>query len=117
MARKNDPNSIRQRAFKLIARSTKKKREAVIDKLMTTFDIDLPYAATLYAAKRTIDKASGELVKTYVVRDEKEGKPTDPYVKEVYTYHPGADADLNVSSAISTYTQHLKNKIAKASQL
>ena len=117
MARKTDPNSVRQRAFTLLDKLTEIKREKVIDILKTTFDIGESYAATLYAAHRTINKENGTMVKVYSVRDIKDGKPVKPYLKVENTFNPAPDACLTAELAKAKYLQELESKKAKVKQL
>lgn len=117
MARKKDPNSVRQRAFKLLDKLTEIKREKVLDILMTTFDIGESYAGTLYAAHRTINKENGTMVKVYSVRDIKDGKPVKPYLKVENTFNPAPDACLTPELAKARYQLELENKLAVSSRL
>lgn len=117
MARKKDPNSVRQRAFILLDTMTDIKREFVISKLMTKFSIGESYAATLYAAHRTINKNNGTMVKVYSVRDIKDGKPVKPYLKVENTFTPEPDDCLSAELAKAQYALDLENKIAKAQSL
>jgi len=117
MARKADPNSVRQRAFNLLDNLTEVKRENAINVLKNTFEIGDSYAATLYAAHRTINKENGTMVKVYSVRDIKDGKPVKPYLKVENTFNPKPDACLTAELAKGKYLLALKDKIAKAKQL
>ena len=117
MARKKDPNSVRQKAFKLLDGLKGTKREMVIKKLKTKYSIGDAYAATLYAAHRTINKENGTMAQVYSVRDMKDGKPVNPYIKIENVFNPNADACLTAVLAKRRYELGLKNKIAKAKRL
>ena len=117
MARKKDPNSVRQRAFSMLDKLTEVKREKVIDILKEAFSIGDSYAATLYAAHRTINKENGTMVKVYSIRDMKDGKPVKPYLKVENTFNPEPDACLTAELAKAKYVADLKNKMAKAERL
>lgn len=117
MARKIDKNSVRQKAFKLLDKFTDTKREDVLAILKARFCIGDSYAATLYAAHRTINKENGTMAKVYIVRDIKDGKPVKPYLKIENTFNPEPDASLTRVLAIDKYMLRLKDKLAKAAQL
>lgn len=117
MARKKDPNSVRQRAFNMLDKLTEVKREKVIGILKETFNIGDSYAATLYAAHRTINKENGTMVKVYSIRDMKDGKAVKPYLKVENTFNPKPDACLTVELAKAKYIAGLKDKTAKAKRL
>jgi hypothetical protein len=117
MARKKDPNSVRQRAFSLLDENKGVKREFMVAKLMTKFNIGESYAATLYAAHRTINKENGEMAKVYTIKDIKDGKPVKPYLKVENTFNPEPHACLTPEQAKAKYELRLKNKIAIALQL
>ena len=117
MARKADPKSIRQKAFKLLDKLTEVKREDALLVLKSRFKIGEPYAATLYAAHRTINKENGVMAKVFSVRDIKDGKAVVPYLKVVNTFNPAADDCLTAELAKVKYRLRLQDKIAKASQL
>jgi len=84
---------------------------------MKLFEIGSSYAATLYAAHRTINKQNGTMIKVYSVRDIKDGKPVEPYLKVENTFTPAADACLTVENAKANYLQNLDKKITLASKL
>jgi len=117
MARKKDPNSVRQRAFKLLDKFTETKREDVLAVLKSRFNIGKSYAATLYAAHRTINKENGTMVKVYTIRDMKDGLPVRPYIKVENVFTPMPDACLTPELAKEKYKLNLQNKIATVEQL
>lgn len=117
MARKKDPSSVRQQAFKLLDALTEMERKDALAILKSRYSIGDSYAATLYAAHRTINKENGVMVKVYSVRDIKEGKPVKPYLKVESTFNPAPDACLTADLAKEKYRLNLENKITKASQL
>ena len=117
MARKNDPKSVRQRAFKLLDTMKRKKREDAIEILKTKFSIGDSYAATLYAAHRTINKESGVMIQVFSVRDIKDGKPVQPYMKTENVFNPTSDACLTPELAKEQYLVQLATKQVKALQL
>ena len=61
MARKPDPNSVRQRAFNMLDNMTNVKREKALDVLKQAFGIGDSYAATLHAAPRAARDGIGAL--------------------------------------------------------
>jgi len=117
MARKKDPSSIRQRAFNMLDNMKNVKRENALKALMAAFGIGESYAATLHAAHRTINKETGVMVKVYSVRDVKDGKPCEPYLKEENTFMPDDNAALSPEEAVEQYQKILENKIEIAAQL
>ena len=117
MARKADPNSVRQRAFNMLDNMKNVKRENALNALKAAFGIGDSYAATLYAAHREINKENGTMVKVYTVRDIKDGKPVKPYLKVENTFNPAPDACLTPELAKERYRLQLENKIAVSSNL
>jgi hypothetical protein len=117
MARKKDPNSVRQQAFRLLDKFTDTKREDVLAVLKARYNIGDSYAATLYAAHRTIHKENGTMAKVYSIRDVRDGKPVKPYLKVENTFNPAPDACLTPELAKEKYRLRLQNKIEKAMQL
>jgi hypothetical protein len=117
MARKKDPNSVRQRAFKMLDNLKNVKREKALEILKEAFSIGDSYAATLHAAHRTINKQNGDMVKVYTVRDIKDGKPVKPYLKVENTFNPPDGACLSPDDAKAKYLEELDKKITMASRL
>lgn len=111
MARKKDPNSVRQRAFKALDKMTDLKREVAIEKLKNTFSIGDSYAATLYAAHRTIGKETGKMTTVYTIRDVRDGQPVTPYLKVENTFNPPANACTSPKQAKQRYQKELKARI------
>jgi len=117
MARKKDPNSVRQRAFNMLDNMKNVKRENALAALKAAFGIGESYAATLHAAHRTINKEKGVMTQVYTVRDIKDGKPVKPYLKVENTFNPEPDAATTPEEAKVDYLQSLDKKISQASQL
>lgn len=113
MGRVADPNSVRQRGLQILEGMRDYKREDAILVLMDTFDIDEPYAATIHATRRTIDKKKGLLVPLYSVEDQKDGRKVKPYIKKVIGYKMYKDRHqrLTPAGAVSAYLKDLENKI------
>ena len=88
MARTPDPNSDRQKGFRILDDMRGVKREIAIEKLMKELDIDEPYAATIHASHRRLDKERGILVTYYSVEEFKDGKKVKPYLKKTVAYKP-----------------------------
>lgn len=112
MARKADPNSTRQQAFKYLDKIKSKgmKREKVIAALKEKFSIGDAYAATLYAAHRTIAKEKGAMIKVYSIRDMKDGKPVDPYLRVEHVFKASKNAALSPEEAMDKYIRELNHK-------
>jgi len=117
MARKPDPNSVRQRAFNMLDNMTNVKREKALDVLKQTFGIGDSYAATLHAAHRTINKQKGVMVKTFVIRDIKDGKPVKPYLKVINTFKPEKGACRTLAAAVKAYREQQTKKIEIAENI
>jgi len=117
MARKKDPNSVRQRAFTVLDSQTATKRENAISILKDTFNIGDSYAATLYAAHRTINKENGVMVKAYTVRDIRDGKPTAPYLKVENTFTIPDGASKTPALAKAKYLRAQNAKIVAVTKL
>ena len=117
MARKADPNSVRQRAFAMLDDLTETKREHAIKQLKDTFDIGDSYAATIYASHRTINKDSGTMPQVFTVRDTKDGKPVVPYLKVENTFNPSPMASKTVAKAKAQYVRTQKAKIVAVKKL
>jgi len=117
MARQKDPNSVRQQALRYLGTQTRVKRETVIERLMARYNIGQPYAATLYAQYRTDRKEAGTMIKVYSVRDTKNGKPVEPYLKVENVLRPPADAALSEAEAVDLYLDELSAKEAAAAAL
>jgi len=117
MSRKKDPNSVRQRAFTVLDGQTATKRENAISILKDTFDIGDSYAATLYAAHRTINKENGVMLKAYTVRDMRDGKPTAPYLKIENTFNIPAGASKTRALAKAKYLRTQNAKIVAVTKL
>lgn len=117
MSRKADPNSTRQKAFKLLDNMTQIKREDVLSVLKTQFKIGESYAASLHAAHRTLNKKSGVMVKVYSIRDIREGKAVEPYLKVINKFNPTAEDCLSPAHAKEEYRLQLASKIMLLNQL
>lgn len=117
MARKKDPNSVRQQALSYLGTQTRVKREKVIGRLMERFDIGQPYAATLYAQYRTNRKEAGTMIKIYSMRDTKNGKPVIPYLKVENVLQPRTTDALSEVDAIHYYLNALNDKEAIAIEM
>lgn len=117
MARKKDPNSVRQQALSYLGTQTQAKREVVIDRLMARFAIGQPYAATLYAQYRTDRKAAGTMVQVFSIRDRKDGQPVEPYLKVENVLRHGVDDALSEEDAIYDYLNSLTDKQAAVTSM
>lgn len=117
MARKIDPNSVRQRAFKLLDTMTDIKLNKIVEVLKKTYSIETSYATSLWAAHRRINKKNGTMVQVYSVRDIKQGKIVAPYIKVESVFNPSRDACLHPDHAKARYALELKSRIAKSKQL
>ena len=117
MARQKDPNSGGQQAFPMLDQVPDTKREDVLAVLKARYNIGDSYAATLYAAHRTIHKQNGTMAKVYSVRDVRDGKPVKPYLKVENTFNPKPDDCLTVELAKAQYLLRMKSKMATVAQL
>jgi len=111
MARPSNPNSKRQLAFAYLDEIKHIKRIDAIKMLREQFNIGIPYAQSLHAAHRTINKQSGKMSVVYVVRDVREGKPVAPYIKELNTFTPPENSASDVDGAKLLYVDALRLKI------
>jgi len=117
MPRKADPNSTRQKAFKLLDNMTQVKRDAALILMKALFNIGDSYAASLYAAHRTLNKKSGVMVKVYIVRDIREGKAVKPYLKVINKFNATDTDSLSPERAKEEYRLQLASKIVAMDQL
>lgn len=86
MPRTADPHSNRQRGFRILDGLRFEKREVAIEILMKELHIAEPYAATIHASHRRLDKQRGILHTLYSVEEYKDGKKVKPYIKKVSAY-------------------------------
>lgn len=118
MARKADPNSKRQRGFKILNRMQRSSRANAIAKLMTELKVDKPYAETIYATHRKMGKDDGKYVTIYRVMDRKNGKPCAPYMSTKVIFKSkvktGDWRSVGQAKAAYTLTQREKIKCVKA---
>lgn len=117
MARKINAKSIRQRAFKLLDKLTNVKREKAIEKLKQKFSIGESYAATLHGSHRTINKENGTMKQVYSVRDVKDGKHVNPYLKVENVFNSNHAQFSTPAQAKQQYALVLKIKIEQAKLL
>lgn len=117
MARKADPNSVRQRAFKRLDDLKNVKRENAIAILKNEFSIGDSYAATVYASHRTINKNSGTMPQVFTVRDMKDGKPVKPYMKVENTFTPSPASSKTPAQAKAKYLRKQNSKISAVNKL
>jgi len=117
MARKPDKSSTRQQVFAYLDKQLNKPRGEVVDAIQTKYNIDKPYAATLYQAHRAEGKKSGQFTEIFVVRDSKDGKRVDPYISTHFAAKPGTDEATTLKDAKAKYEGDLKNRITKAKKL
>jgi len=111
MARPSNPNSKRQLAFAYLDEIKHIKRNTAIKMLCEQFQIGIPYAQSLHAAHRTINKQSGKMSIVYVVRDIREGKPVAPYIKVINTFTPPENSASDIDGAKRLYVESLRRKI------
>lgn len=107
MARKINPNSVRQKAMRYLEQHKMKKRAELIKDLMEEFGIVKSYAENLYAHFRTVQKDEGAMRKFYTIRLKRNGYPE---LKSYYAFEPkGMDSD-DKETVMKNYISYL-NKL------
>jgi len=117
MARPKNENSVRQRAFTLLTESKDVKRSEMIKILQETFNIGKSYAMSLHATHRTIGKNNNTMTKTYIVRDSKNGQPSNPFIKTLHSFAPSPNDARSPDDAIERYVNKLEQCINTARRL
>lgn len=106
MARKIDPNSVRQKAMRYLEQHKMKKRAELIEDLMKEFGIVKGYAENLYAHFRNVQKDEGAMKKFYTIRLKRNGYPE---LKSYYAFEPkGMDSD-DKEIVMKNYISYLIN--------
>lgn len=80
MARPADPNSKRQRGFRILNKYWRSSRADKIDILMKELEVSRRYAETIYASHRQEGKDQGKYITTYRILDQRDGKPCSPHL-------------------------------------
>jgi len=117
MSRIANPNSVRQRAFKMLSDLKTVKRDVAIRLLMTHFKIGVSYAETLHGAYRTMCKKDGSMLKVYTVLDVKDGKAVKPFMKVKNTFNVKETDAQDPIAATAKYVANLNAKIENAQKL
>ena len=107
MARPADPNSKRQRAFKVLDGMRDAERKVAIAAIKVELNLKQGTADTIYATHRQMGMDAGLYTTTYRIL-EKNGKP---YVSSHVVFEPEAGAFTSVEDAKFAYLDALAKKI------
>jgi hypothetical protein len=113
MARPADPNSNRQRGFRLLNKYWRASRADKIDILMEQLGVSRRYAETIYASHRQEGKDQGKYVTTYRVLDQRDGKPCSPHLSSHVILKAAVKKShyLSAESAKLAYLEEQQQKI------
>lgn len=113
MARTADPNSKRQRGFRILNKYWRSTRAAKIDILMKELEVSRRYAETIYASHRQEGKDQGKYVTTYRVLDQRDGKPCSPHLSSHVILRAAVKKShfLTPDSAKMAYLEEQRQKI------
>ncbi len=118
MARQKNPFGTRQSALRAMDSMTHLTRAEMIDKLRKKFpDAAEAYLETLWATHRRESKENGSLIEVFYVRDLKDGKTVEPYLKSEWMFNPPAFACLTPQTAKIRYRIDLKVRIELSQSL
>lgn len=119
MARKTNATSVRQLAFARLNEKdmTSIGRKDAAEILMKEFDIQRPYAMTIYQQHRNEQKKSGAYTAVFVVRDIKDNKATTPFVSTSHVLNPADSDAVTPEEAVSVYCVNQNAKIIQAKDM
>ena len=116
MARPADPNSKRQRGFRILNKYWRASRADKIEILMAELEVSRRYAETIYASHRQEGKDQGKYVTTYRVLDQRDGKPCSPHMSSHVILRAAVKKShyLTADSAKQAYLEDQRKKMAEA---
>lgn len=113
MARPADPNSKRQRAFKVLDGMRDVDRKIAIAAIKVELNLKQGTADTIYATHRQMGMDAGLYTTTYRILE----KNNEPYVSSHVVYEPDAGACTSVEDAKIAYLEMLGKKIGTVTKL
>jgi len=105
MARKINPNSKRQIAFKIIEENKQKSRKEIISLLKKELEINDIYASNLYNTYRNEKKETGEMEALFKVVVDKSGRPK---VRKYFSFNVGELDGKTPEEAVEKFMSYLK---------